>query len=52
MTDSTRTGLALATASALAIAGFTALGSIFEYPQVLENLPTTSSRSIANTRSR
>ena len=27
---------ALITASALAIAGFTALGSVFEYPQILE----------------
>src|SRR4051794_41654614 len=31
-----KAGAALALASALAIAGFTFLGSIFEYPQVLE----------------
>jgi hypothetical protein len=33
-------GAALALAAALAIAGFTALGSIFEYPQILDE-PTT-----------
>ena len=31
-----RAGAALALASALAIAGFTVLGSVFEYPQILE----------------
>jgi hypothetical protein len=31
-----RAGSALALASALAIAGFTVLGSVFEYPQILE----------------
>ena len=31
-----RAGAALALASLLAIAGFTALGSVFEYPQILE----------------
>ena len=33
-------GTTLITASALAIAGFTALGSVFEYPQILEE-PTS-----------
>ena len=33
-------GGALALASALAIAGFTVLGSVFEYPQILEE-PTS-----------
>ena len=39
MTDRTtarRAGTALALASGLAIAGFTVLGSVFEYPQILE----------------
>ena len=31
-----RAGAALALASLLAIAGFTVLGSVFEYPQILE----------------
>ena len=31
-----KAGAALALASALAIAGFTVLGSVFEYPQILE----------------
>jgi len=35
-----RAGAALALASGLAIAGFTVLGSVFEYPQILEE-PTT-----------
>ncbi|MGD9961010.1 DUF4386 domain-containing protein [Nocardioides sp.] len=35
-----RAGAALALASALAIAGFTVLGSVFEYPQILEE-PTS-----------
>ena len=35
-TTARRAGAALALASALAIAGFTFLGSIFEYPQILE----------------
>ena len=34
--DARRAGAALALASVLAIAGFTVLGSVFEYPQVLE----------------
>ncbi len=34
--DARRAGLALGVASALAIAGFTVLGSVFEYPQILE----------------
>jgi hypothetical protein len=39
-TNARRAGAALALASVLAIAGFTALGSIFEYPQILEK-PTS-----------
>ena len=35
-TTARRAATALALASALAIAGFTFLGSIFEYPQILE----------------
>jgi len=35
-TDARRAGAALALASLLAIAGFTVLGSVFEYPQILE----------------
>jgi hypothetical protein len=35
-TDARRAGTALALASVLAIAGFTVLGSVFEYPQILE----------------
>jgi hypothetical protein len=35
-TNARRAGAALALAAALAIAGFTALGSIFEYPQILD----------------
>jgi hypothetical protein len=34
--DARRAGAALALASLLAIAGFTVLGSVFEYPQILE----------------
>lgn len=34
--DARRAGVALGVASALAIAGFTVLGSVFEYPQILE----------------
>ena len=39
-TTARRAGAALALASALAIAGFTVLGSVFEYPQILEE-PTS-----------
>jgi len=39
-TDARRAGAALASASLLAIAGFTVLGSVFEYPQILEE-PTS-----------
>ena len=35
-TNARLAGAALALAAALAIAGFTALGSIFEYPQILD----------------
>jgi hypothetical protein len=35
-TTAREAGAALALASALAIAGFTVLGSVFEYPQILE----------------
>ncbi len=35
-TTARKAGAALALASALAIAGFTVLGSVFEYPQILE----------------
>lgn len=35
-TDARKAGAALALASALAIAGFTVLGTVFEYPQILE----------------
>ena len=35
-TTARRAGAALALAAGLAIAGFTALGSVFEYPQILE----------------
>ena len=35
-----KAGTALALASTLAIAGFTVLGSVFEYPQILEE-PTS-----------
>jgi hypothetical protein len=38
--DARKAAAALAVASGLAIAGFTALGSIFQYPQILEE-PTT-----------
>ncbi len=39
-TTARRAGAALALASALAIAGFSVLGSVFEYPQILEE-PTS-----------
>src|SRR3954454_4912953 len=35
-TTARKAGTALALVSALAIAGFTVLGSVFEYPQILE----------------
>ncbi|MGV8848318.1 MAG: DUF4386 family protein [Propionibacteriaceae bacterium] len=36
LTDARKAGAALALASLLAIAGFTVLGTVFEYPQILE----------------
>src|SRR3954462_14672934 len=39
-TNARRAASALALASGLAIAGFTVLGSVFEYPQILEK-PTS-----------
>ena len=46
-------GAALALASLLAIAGFTVLGSVFQYPQILEE-PTAEILSLcsASTRAR
>ena len=45
-----RAGAALALAAALAIAGFTVLGAVFEYPQILDEPTPTSSPCSVNTR--
>jgi hypothetical protein len=47
-----RAGSALGLASVLAIAGFTVLGSVFEYPQILEEPTGAISRSRPATSSR
>ena len=53
MTTQTTRRLAAATmagAALLAIAGFTALGSVFEYPQILKEPTADISSSTASTR--